>query len=109
LFRWSQGDDRWNKLALSREEKPRVASVILDANHYLAAATSAAGVLISSDQGRTWRPANQGLATRRIRRMVLGPDGELYIASGTDGLNSDDSGTGGRIRIYRGRLVQRSR
>ena len=69
------------QLALSREEKPRVSSVILDANGYLVAATSAAGALIASDQGRAWRPANRGLAARRIRRMVLGPDGELYIAT----------------------------
>jgi ligand-binding sensor domain-containing protein len=83
--------------ALSCEEKPRVASVILDANGNLVAATSTAGVFISSDQGRTWRPANRGLATRRIRRMVLGPDGEFYIAT--------DAVIGGPIRIYQRRRV----
>ena len=97
LSRWKRADDRWEELALSREEKPRVASVILDANGNLVAATSTAGVFISSDQGRTWRPANRGLATRRIRRMVLGPDGEFYIAT--------DAVIGGRIRIYQGRRV----
>ena len=107
VSRWRPGDDTWERLALSREEKPRVSSVILDGSGHLIAATSAAGVLISSDQGQTWRPANRGLATRRIRRMALAPDGELYIATGTDGLNYDDSGTGARIRIYKGRLVQR--
>jgi hypothetical protein len=39
--------------------------------------------------------------------MVLAPDGEFYIATGTDGLDYDDSRTGGRLRIYRGRLVQK--
>jgi photosystem II stability/assembly factor-like uncharacterized protein len=107
LSRWKRGDAGWEQLALSREEKPRVSSVILDANGYLVAATSAAGALISSDQGRTWRPANRGLATRRIRRMVLGPDGELYIATGTDGLDYGDGAIEGRIRIYKGRLVHK--
>ncbi len=105
LSRWKRGDDRWEELALSREEKPRVSSLILDANGYLVAATSAAGALISSDQGRTWSPANRGLATRRIRRMALGPDGELYIATGTDGLDNGDGSVEGRVRIYKGRLV----
>jgi photosystem II stability/assembly factor-like uncharacterized protein len=107
LSRWKRGDDGWEQLALSREERPRVASVILDANGHLVAATSAAGVLISSDQGRTWRPANRGLATQRIRRMVLGPDDEFYIATGTNGLDYGDGLIGGRIRIYKGRLVDK--
>ena len=97
LSRWTRGDDRWEELALSREEKPRVASVILDANGNVLAASSTAGVFISSDQGRTWTPANRGIATRRIRRMVLGPDGEFYI--GTDPV------IGGPLRIYQGRRV----
>ncbi len=97
LSRWTRGDDRWEELALSREEKPRVASVILDANGNVLAASSTAGVFISSDQGRTWTPANRGIATRRIRRMVLGPDGEFYIAT--------DPVIGGPIRIYQGRRV----
>lgn len=107
LSRWKRGDAGWEQLALSREEKPRVASVILDANGNLVAATSAAGAFISSDQGRTWRPANRGLATRQIRRMVLGPDGELYIAAGTDGLDYGDAAREQRIRIYKGRLVHK--
>jgi ligand-binding sensor domain-containing protein len=107
LSRWKRGNAGWEQLALSREEKPRVASVILDANGNLVVATSTAGVFISSDQGRTWRPANRGLATRRSRRMVLGPDGELYIAAGTDGLDYGGGAIEGRIRIYKGRLVHK--
>ena len=105
LSRWKTGAAGWEQLALSREEKPRVSALILDANGYLVAASTAAGALISSDQGRTWRPANRGLATRRIRRMVLGPDGELYVATGTDGLDYGDGAVRGRTRIYKGRLV----
>jgi photosystem II stability/assembly factor-like uncharacterized protein len=102
LSRWTRGDDGWEELALSREEQPRVGSVILDANNgNLVAATSTAGVFISSDQGRTWIAANRGLATRRIRRMVLGPDGKFYIAT--------DAVRGGGIRIYKGRLVDKGR
>jgi photosystem II stability/assembly factor-like uncharacterized protein len=107
LSRWKRGDDGWEELALSREEKPRVASVILDPNGNLVAATSAAGVFISSDQGRTWRPSNRGLATRRIRRMVLAADGQFYIATGNDGLEYGDGVIGGRTRIYKGRLVDK--
>ena len=105
LSRWKTGAAGWEQLALSREEKPRVSALILDANGYLVAASTAAGALISNDQGRTWRPANRGLATRRIRRMVLGPDGELYVATGTDGLDYGDGAVRGRTRIYKGRLV----
>jgi photosystem II stability/assembly factor-like uncharacterized protein len=105
LFRWTRRGDGWEELGLSREEKPGVTSVLLDADGRLLAATSAAGVLISSDRGRTWTSANRGLATRRIRRMVLAPDGAVYIATGTDG--SGDAAIGGRIRIYKGRLVLR--
>jgi hypothetical protein len=47
------------------------------------------------------------LATHRIRRMVLGPDGEFYIATGTNGLDYGDGLIGGRIRIYKGRLVDK--
>lgn len=104
LFRWKPGNDRWEPLALSREERPRVSSLILADSGDLVAATSAAGVLVSRDQGSTWRPANRGLATRRVRRMVLATGGELYVASGTNGLEYGDGETGGRIRIYRGRL-----
>jgi hypothetical protein len=39
--------------------------------------------------------------------MVLAPDGEFYIATGTDGLDYGDGAIGGRIRIYKGRLVHR--
>lgn len=105
LSRWKRGDAGWEQLALSREEKPRVSSVIADANGYLVAATVGGGALISSDRGRTWRPANRGLATRRIRRMVLGADGELYIATGSDGRDYGAGAIGDRIRIYKGRLV----
>ena len=99
LSRWKRGEDRWEELALSREERPRVVSVIVDATGNLVAASSTVGVFISSNQGRTWTPANRGLATRRIRRMVLGPDGEFYIAT--------DAVIGGPTKIYRGRPVAR--
>lgn len=103
MFRWKPGNDGWEALALSREERPRVSSLILDGSGRLVAATSVAGVLVSRDQGRTWRPANRGLATRRVRRMVAAPGDELYLATGTNGLEYGDRVTGGRIRIYRGR------
>jgi hypothetical protein len=40
--------------------------------------------------------------------MVLGLDGDLYAATGTDGLDYDDSDNrGGRVRIFRGHLIRR--
>jgi hypothetical protein len=58
LRRWQPGSDRWEDLALSREEKPRVSSVVVGGD-YVLAATAGTGVFISNDRGRTWTPANR--------------------------------------------------
>jgi photosystem II stability/assembly factor-like uncharacterized protein len=104
LFRLRPTSGEWDAVSLSREEEQHVTALIVDPRGHLVVATSAGGVLISNDEGRTWWPANQGLAKRPVRRMALGADGELYIATGTDGINYGDSAAGGRLRVYRGRI-----
>jgi photosystem II stability/assembly factor-like uncharacterized protein len=108
LYRWTPGDGNWERLALSAEERPRISSLVMDNGGRLFAATGMVGAFLSTDGGQTWTPANDRLPRRRIRRMVLGLDGELYAATGTNGLNYDDSDNrGGRVRIFRGRLIRR--
>ena len=102
--RWQPGSDRWEDLPLSREEKPRVSSLVVGGD-YVLAATAGTGVFISSDRGRTWTPTNRGLATRRVRRMALASDGEVYVATEPSGAESGAAAIGG-MRIYRGRFVQ---
>ena len=106
LYRWTPGDRIWERLALSAEERPRITSLLTDIRGRLFAGTSVAGAFLSTDGGQSWTPANDRLPRRKIRQMVLGHDGALYAATGTNGLNYDIV-SGERVRIFRGRLVSR--
>jgi strictosidine synthase-like protein len=104
--RWKPESDAWQRLPLSREERPRVSSIIIVGDSVLAA-TEAGGVFISNDHRSRWTPGNDGLATRRLRRMALAPDGDVYVATEPSGLQGGDSVIAGTIRIYKGRFIQK--
>jgi photosystem II stability/assembly factor-like uncharacterized protein len=108
LYGWTPGDRVWERLPLSAEERPRITSLLMDSRGHVFAGTSVVGAFLSTDGGQSWTPANDRLPRRRIREMVLGHDGTLYAATGNNGLvYDDDAASGGRVRIFKGRLTRR--
>ena len=60
-------------------------------------ATDEAGILQSDDNGRSWRPVNQGFCNRRLSSMAGGDHGgSLYVSTVYDAVD------GGLFRLVRG-------
>ena len=74
----------WTPLAL-----PRSSTAVLLASGRLLAGTEQ-GVYRSDDDGATWQPS--GLPNANVKKLLIGPEGQVYGAAGKDLVISEDAG-----------------
>jgi photosystem II stability/assembly factor-like uncharacterized protein len=81
-FRWRPGEAGWTAVpARGGTNIRQVRAMVRHNSGAVVAGTDGAGVFVSTDDGVTWSPANDGLSVARILSLSAGSDGTVYAGT----------------------------